>query len=98
MADTLASLCEEADRPQAAATAAASATTASGGETPVSCRRAVMAALASQLEEVVAGLTARQASTPKLRFADTASRCVLCVFYSILVMNGVSYTCTPRLH
>lgn len=74
MADTLTSLCEEADSPQAAAAAAAS--TASGGETPGSSRRAVMAALASQLDEVVAGLTARQASTPKLRFADTAARCV----------------------
>ena len=61
------SLCEEADRPHAAATAS------SGGET-LTCRRAVLEALASQVGEVVAGLTARQASTPKLRFADTAAR------------------------
>lgn len=59
------SLCEEADRPPAAA--------ASGGET-LTCRRAMLGALAAQVEEVVAGLTARQASTPKLRFADTAAR------------------------
>lgn len=38
------------------------------------CRRTVMAALASQLDEVVAGMTDRQAATPKLRFADTAAR------------------------
>ncbi|CAM9278583.1 unnamed protein product [Laminaria digitata] len=33
-----------------------------------------MQALASQLDEVIAGMTDRQAATPKLRFADTAAR------------------------
>eukprot|EP00752_Nemacystus_decipiens_P003398 g3144.t1 len=68
VADTAVSLCEEADRPHAAS--------ASGGagDTAVTCRRAVLGALVSQVGEVVAGLTARQASTPKLRFADTAAR------------------------
>ena len=35
-----------------------------------------MKALSSQLDEVVAGMTDRQAATPKLRFADTAARSV----------------------
>lgn len=69
-ADTVVSLCEETDRPQAAAAAAATA----GGETTTS-RRAVMGALVAQLGEVVAGLSDRQASTPKLRFADVTVRC-----------------------
>eukprot|EP00903_Cladosiphon_okamuranus_P014527 g13474.t1 len=68
MADTLLSLCEEADRPHATGAAGAAS-----GEA-LACRRAVLGALASQVGEVVAGLTARQASIPKLRFADTAAR------------------------
>lgn len=75
-ADTLVSLCEEADRLQTAAVAAAAATTAATADSETTtCRRAVMGALAVQLGEVVAGLTDRQASTPKFRFADTAARC-----------------------
>lgn len=71
-ADTVVSLCEEADHPQAAAAAVVAAT--AGDETTTS-RWAVMEALVVQLGEVVAGLTNRQASTPKLRFADIAARC-----------------------
>lgn len=51
---------------------------ASSSETPRSeatCRRTVMEALVLQLDEAVAGLTDRQAATPRLRFADTATRC-----------------------
>lgn len=67
----MASLCEEADRPNAGG-GGGSAGDPSGEA--LACRRAVLGALASQVGEVVAGLTARQASTPKLRFADTAAR------------------------
>ncbi|CAM9616583.1 unnamed protein product [Ectocarpus sp. 13 AM-2016] len=66
VADTLVALCEEAD-------GRAAVTPATGGGA-TGCRRVVMGALASQIGEVVAGLTARQAATPKLRFADIATR------------------------
>ncbi|CBN75718.1 hypothetical protein Esi_0167_0016 [Ectocarpus siliculosus] len=66
VADTLVALCEEAD-------GRAAVTPTTGGRA-TGCRRAVMGALASQIGEVVAGLTARQAATPKLRFADIATR------------------------
>ncbi|CAN0383321.1 unnamed protein product [Ectocarpus sp. 12 AP-2014] len=66
VADTLVALCEKAD-------GRAAVTPATGGGA-TGCRRAVMGALASQIGEVVAGLTARQAATPKLRFADIATR------------------------
>ncbi|CAB1118281.1 unnamed protein product [Ectocarpus sp. CCAP 1310/34] len=66
VADTLVALCEEAD-------GRAAVTPATGG-VATGCRRAVMGALASQIGEVIAGLTARQAATPKLRFADIATR------------------------
>ncbi|CAM9448787.1 unnamed protein product, partial [Hapterophycus canaliculatus] len=65
-ADTLVSLCEKADVGGGPGEADATASTA--------CRRAVMRALASQIGEVVAGMNARQSSTPRLRFADTAAR------------------------
>ncbi|CAM9326651.1 unnamed protein product, partial [Ectocarpus sp. 4 AP-2014] len=66
VADTLVALCEEAD-------GRAAVTPATGGGA-TGCRRAVMGALASQISEVVAGLTSRQAASPKLRFADIATR------------------------
>lgn len=41
---------------------------------PIARRRAVMAALASQVVEATDGLSEREAATPKLRFAETAAR------------------------
>ncbi|CAN0042729.1 unnamed protein product [Scytosiphon promiscuus] len=69
-ADALVTLCEKGDggggggggRAETNATAS------------TACRRAAMGALSSQIGEVVAGMTARQSSTPRLRFADTAAR------------------------
>lgn len=46
---------------------------ATGGSSTTG-RRGVMAALASQVVEATNGLSDLEASTPKLRFADTAAR------------------------
>lgn len=93
-ADALVTLCETASPSESGAdssgpNASSSATIPMATEEESDCRGAVMTALVSQLDEAIDGITDKEAATPRLRFADTAARCV-CMYAHVRVCVRLS--------